>query len=79
MIDSKFEDDFDKVILKAMYHFEDEIVERYNEDCTCFDGETIEWTYGICMTTKYEIVINDPYWVKYWSTFLVCCLMDTVQ
>ena len=78
MNNSNFEENFDKVIAKAVYLFQENVEERYSEDCSCFEGETIEWTYETSITCKYEAIMNDDYWIRHWSIFLTYCLMDTV-
>ena len=70
---------YEETIQMAVYHFEEDVVEMYREDCTCFDGETIDWTYHQCLWCKYKAIMNDEFWVRQWSIYLATVIRDLLH
>jgi hypothetical protein len=74
----KFDQQFENISHKAVKGFQDDILDLLVTDSNFFDNSPTELLLIEDGTELFEYIINDDYWVRHWSIYLIRQIMSLV-
>lgn len=73
-----FDQQFENISHKAVKGFQDDILDLLVTDSNFFDNSPTELLLIEDGTELFEYIINDDYWVRHWSIYLIKQIMSLV-
>jgi len=73
-----FDQQFENISYKAVKDFQENILDLLVTDSDFFDSSPTELLLIEDSTELFEYIMNDDYWVRHWSIYLLKQIMDLV-
>ena len=76
-MESKTETQFNTILPQAVEHFAENVRSIHNEEPSYYDLDPSEWLL-LNEEDQLEYIMNDDYWIRHWSNFLMKMLVDEI-
>ncbi|MCB9186424.1 MAG: hypothetical protein H6601_06720 [Flavobacteriales bacterium] len=71
------ETQYNTILPQAVEHFTENVRSIHNENPSFYNLDPNEWLL-MDEENQFEYIMNDDYWVRHWSNFLMKMLVDEI-